>query len=72
MTKEIRREVRLLFRIDPLPLESPRGYLCRVAQEHHYIGPLSVIRLAGLPGVAVELADGVDRLSHVLRLEPEE
>jgi hypothetical protein len=72
MTKEIRRDVRLLFRIDPLPLESPRGYLCRVAHEHNYIGPLSIVRLAGLPGVAVELANSIDQVSHVLRLEPEE
>jgi hypothetical protein len=72
MTKGIRRDVRLLFRVDPLPLESPRGYLCRVAQEHHYIGPLSVVRLAGLPEAALERADGIDQISRVLRLEPEE
>jgi TniQ len=72
VTKGLHRDVRLLFRVDPLPLESPRGYLCRVAQEHNYVGSLSIVRLAGLPGVAVELADGIDRLSHVLRLETEE
>ena len=72
MTKGIRRDVRLLFRVDPLPLESPRGYLCRVAHEHSYIGPLSVVRLAGLPGAALERADGINQISHTLRLEPEE
>src|SRR5712692_288735 len=72
MTKGIRPDVRLLFRVDPLPLESPRGYLCRVASEHNYIGPLSVVRLAGLQEAALERPDGIDQLSHVLRLEPEE
>lgn len=72
MTKELHHDVRLLFGVDPLSLESPRGYLCRIAQEQNYIGPLSIVRLAGLAGVALELADGIDRLSHVLRLEPEE
>ena len=72
MTNGIRRDVRLLFRVDPFPLESPRGYLCRVAQEHNYIGPLSVVRLAGLPEAALERADGIDQISRVLRLEPEE
>ena len=69
---EGRRDVRLLFRVDPLPLESPRGYLCRAAQEHHYIGPLSVVRLAGLQEAALERADGIEYISHVLRLEPDE
>ena len=72
MTNGIRRDVRLLFRVNPLPLESPRGYLCRVAQEHNYIGPLSLVRLAGLPEAALERADGIDQISRVLRLEPEE
>ena len=72
MIKGIRRDVRLLFRVDPLALESPRGYLCRVAQEHNYIGPLSVVRLAGLPEPALEQADGCEQISHLLRLDPEE
>ena len=44
---------RLLFRIDPLPHESPRGYLCRVAQEHGYAPiyqPTGVVDPATLPG----------------------
>jgi hypothetical protein len=41
-------------------------------QEHNYIGPLSLVRLAGLPEAALERADGIDQISHVLRLEPEE
>ena len=72
MTEGIGHVDRLLFRVDPIPLESPRGYLCRVAQEHNYIGPLSVVRLAGLPEAALERADGIDQISRVLRLEPEE
>jgi len=72
MTKGMRPAVRLLFRVDPVPLESPRGYLCRVAYENSYIGPLSVVRLAGLPEAALEQADGGDQISRMLRLEPEE
>jgi hypothetical protein len=72
MTKEMSPNVQLLFRVDPLPLESPRGYLCRVADEHNYIGPLSVVHLAGFPGTATERADAYGRISHLLRLEPEE
>jgi hypothetical protein len=39
---------RVLFRVDPLPRESPRGYLCRVAHAHRYGGPLSLLQIAGL------------------------
>ncbi len=72
MIKGKRPDVRLLFRVDPLPLESPRGYLCRVAYEHNYIGPLSVVGLTGLPEPALEQADGCEQISHLLRLDPEE
>lgn len=72
MTKGMRPAVRLLFRVDPVPLESPRGYLCRVAHEQNYIGPLSVVRLAGLREAALEQAEGGDQISRMLRLEPEE
>jgi hypothetical protein len=72
MTEGMRPAVRLLFRVDPIPLESPRGYLCRVAYEHNYIGPLSLVRLAGLPGTDLDHADAHERLSHLLRLNPEE
>ena len=72
MTEGMRPAVRLLFRVDPIPLESPRGYLCRVAYEHNYIGPLSLVRLAGLPGSDLDHADAYERLSHLLRLNPEE
>jgi len=72
MIRVIPPKVRLLFRVDPVPLESPRGYLCRVAHEHSYSGPLSIVRLAGLSGTALERMDGIGQMAHVLRLEPEE
>jgi hypothetical protein len=63
---------RLLFRVDPLPRESPRGYLCRVAQEHGYCGPLSLAQIARLPTSGLERDDSAKQIAHVLRLEPEE
>lgn len=63
---------RLLFRVDPLPLESPRGYLSRVAHEHGYPGPLSIARIAGLQRTNLERNEDAERIAHVLRLEPEE
>ncbi len=72
MTENMHPAVRLLFRVDPVPLESPRGYLCRVACEHSYIGPLSVVRLAGVPGADLERTDSYEPMSRLLRLEPEE
>ena len=72
MSIPILRGARLLFRVDPLPRESPRGYLCRVAQEHGYCGPLSLAQIAGLPTSGLERDDSVKQIAHVLRLEPEE
>jgi hypothetical protein len=72
MSLSIPRGARLLFRVDPLPRESPRGYLCRVAQEHRYSGPLSLAQIAGLPTSGLERDDTVKQIAHVLRLEPEE
>jgi hypothetical protein len=63
---------RLLFRVDPLPHESPRGYLCRVAHAHGYCGPLCLAQIAGLSPSSLELEDNVKQISHMLRLEPEE
>ncbi len=63
---------RLLFRVDPLPRESPRGYLCRVAEAHGYCGPLSLAQIAGLPTSGLERDDSAKQIAHVLRLEPEE
>lgn len=63
---------RLLFRIDPLPHESPRGYLCRVAQEHGYGGPLSLAEITGLPRSGLERDEDAEKIAYVLRLEPEE
>ena len=72
MSIPILRGARLLFRVDPLPLESPRGYLCRVAQEHGYCGPLSLAQIARLPTSGLERDDSAKQIAHVLRLEPEE
>jgi hypothetical protein len=72
MSVPILRGARLLFRVDPLPHESPRGYLCRVAQEHGYCGPLSLTQIAGLPRSGLERDDSAKQMAHVLRLEPEE
>jgi hypothetical protein len=72
MSLSIPRGARLLFRVDPLPRESPRGYLCRVAQENAYSGPLSLAQIGGLPTSGLERDDTVKQIAHVLRLEPEE
>lgn len=66
----------LLFRVDPVAGESPRGYLCRTAHEHGYRGPNALAEIAGL-WVSGKLA-GLDQeaaispLAHALRLEPAE
>ena len=63
---------RLLFRVDPHPLESPRGYLCRVAQANSYQSPLSLVQLAKLRVADLERRGGVQRIAHLLRLTPGE
>lgn len=63
---------RLLFRVDPLPRESPRGYLSRVAQEHGYHGPFAIAQIAGLQRRSLERDEDAERIAYVLRLEPEE
>ena len=72
MSMPILRGARLLFRVDPLPRESPRGYLCRVAHAYGYCGPLSLLQIAGLPTSGLERDDSVKQIAYVLRLEPEE
>ena len=47
MTSPEYTSARLLFRVDPIPLESPRGYMCRVASAYHYQRPKWLMRLAG-------------------------
>ena len=72
MTIQANRGSRLLFRVDPISLESPFGYLCRVAQAHRYDRPHWILQLAGLlPGRAAREEDA-SCIAHVLRLEPEE
>ncbi len=63
---------RLLFTIDPIPLESPRGYLCRVAHAHWYDRPSWLTDLAGIPPYGLELEHRAKRLAFVLRLETTE
>ena len=63
---------RLLFRVDPLPGESPRGYLCRVAQEHSYRGPSFLMQIVGLSPAGLDRENRVEQIAHVLRLDPEE
>ena len=65
---------RLLFRVDPIPLESPRGYMCRVASAYHYQRPKWLMRLAGFSELEAALysQDRAGRIAHLLRLEPEE
>jgi hypothetical protein len=69
---------RLLFRVDPIVGESPRGYLCRTAHEHSYDSPNSLAQIAGLWVSGTGKVTGLDQdaaikqRSYVLRLEPEE
>src|SRR3989442_1495505 len=72
MNTAIRSGARLLFRVDPLPGESPRGYLCRVAQEHSYRGPWSLMEIAGLPPSGLDGEARAERVAHVRLLAPEE
>ena len=72
MTDQARTGARLLFRVEPIPLESPRGYLCRVVQAHGYDNPLWLAQLAGLSVGELEQRDHAHDLAHVLRLEPRE
>ena len=72
MSEPARLGTRLLFRVEPLPLESPRGYLCRVAQAHGYNGPRWLAEVAGLSVAGLEREDHARHIAHVLRLEPEE
>jgi hypothetical protein len=68
----------LLFRVDPVAGESPRGYLCRAAHEHGYTSPNALAQIVGLWVSGAGDAGGLDydaaipSLSCLLRLEPEE
>jgi len=72
MTNEMCTVPQLVIRVDPVPRESPRGYLCRVAHTHRYSGPYSILQIAGVSGDDLERVKGIERISRVLRLEPEE
>ena len=69
---------RLLFRVDPVAGESPRGYLCRTAHDHGYGSPNALAQIAGLWVSGTGRVTGLDQdaaikqLSYTLRLDPEE
>ncbi len=69
---------RLLFRVDPVAGESPRGYLCRTGHDHGYGSPNALAQIAGLWVSGTGRVTGLDQdapikqLSYALRLEPEE
>ncbi|HYL15787.1 MAG TPA: TniQ family protein [Terriglobales bacterium] len=69
---------RLLFRVDPVAGESPRGYLCRTAHDHGYGSPNALAQIAGLWVSGTGKVTGLDQdaaikqLSYTLRLDPEE
>jgi hypothetical protein len=72
MNRQAQAGARLLFRVEPLPFESPHGYLCRTAQTHGYRGARWLAAIAGVPPTALDREDRVRQIAHVLRLEPEE
>jgi len=64
---------RLPFRVDPIALESVRGYLCRVVHTYRYPGVESLGELAGLRQLlGLERKDHAEQIAHALRLEAEE
>ena len=68
---------RILFRVDPVAGESPRGYLCPTAHDHGYSSPNALAQIAGLWVSGTGKVTGLDQdgaikqLSYALRLEPE-
>jgi len=66
------QQQRLLFRLEPVPFESPRGYLCRTAHAHGYRSPWWLTELAGIRRGGWEREDRALRLAHVLRLDAPE
>ena len=63
---------RLLFRVEPVAGESPRGYLCRAAHAHGYCSTVSLAQIAGLQASCLDREDTIKQLSYALRLEREE
>jgi hypothetical protein len=74
MTTNPRAGTRLLFRVEPIPSESLRGYFCRVTDAHRYDSPQWLVSLAGLPkdAFALDREDRTRRIAQLARLEPEE
>lgn len=64
---------RLPCRVNPVPLESPQGYLRRVAQTYRYESVKCLANLAGLKSTrGLERDNHAARLAHLLRLDPTE
>jgi len=74
MINQANSGARLLFRVEPIPLESPRGYLCRVASAHAFDTLQWLLDLAGFPRSisAFDREAQCRPIAHVLRLEPQE
>ena len=74
MTKPVGTRARLPFRVEPMPLESPRGYFCRVASVHRYDTPLWLMHLAGISGYRANLdrQEHWEPIAHALRLDRKE
>ena len=74
MTKPAGTRARLPFRVEPTPLESPRGYFCRVASVHRYDTPLWLMHLAGISGYRANLdrEEHWEPIAHALRLDLKE
>jgi len=74
MTKPAGTRARLPFRVEPMPLESPRGYFCRVASVHRYDTPLWLMHLAGISGYRANLdrEEHWEPIAHALRLDRKE
>lgn len=72
-TPEARNGPRVRKKIAPIPLESPRGYLVRVAECFSYASPCWLTELAAFTRADdLELAERVNQLAYVLRLDPNE
>jgi hypothetical protein len=60
---------RVLFRVDPVPFESPRGYLCRVAHAHGYDRPSWLTDMAGVTASGLGRSGCASQIARALRLE---
>lgn len=63
---------RVLFRTEPLDGESPRGYLLRVAEAMELAGADALLKSLGFPDSVTVDTEGLPKVAHALRLDPEE